>query len=92
MHIYMNCSTMTKKEKIKEIFLSVPRTLALQKIRSFLASEWFVEIQVWWSHFKIQGDDGRAYIIPLRRGDCAGVYKEGLKKFYLSYQQKDENN
>jgi hypothetical protein len=28
----------------------------------------------------------------LRRGDCAGVYKEGLKKFYLSYQQKDENN
>jgi hypothetical protein len=30
---------MTKKEKIKEIFLSVPRTLALQKIRSFLASE-----------------------------------------------------
>lgn len=83
---------MTKKEKIKESFLSAPRTVALQNIRSFLVSEWFVEIEAWGSHFKIQGKDWRAYTVPLHHGDCAGVYKEGLKKFYLSYSQKNEKH
>lgn len=83
---------MTKKEKSKETFLSAPRTITLQSIRSFLISEWFVEIEAGGSHFKIQGKDGRAYTVPLHHRDCAGVYKEGLKKFYLSYSHKNEKN
>ncbi|PZM87117.1 MAG: hypothetical protein DLD55_03075 [candidate division SR1 bacterium] len=55
---------MTKKDKIKESFLTTPRTMPLMQIRSFLISEGFVEVNAGGSHFKIQGKDGHAYIVP----------------------------
>lgn len=82
---------MTKKDKIKESFLTAPRTIPLMQIRSFLISEGFVEVNAGGSHFKIQGKDGRAYIVPLHHGDCLWVYKRQLLNFYLSYQKGNEH-
>ncbi len=44
---------MTKKEKIKEIFLSSPEKLSLKQIENFFLSEKFT-IKEWrWSHKKL---------------------------------------
>lgn len=78
---------MSKKEKVREAFLKDPCTVSLLQIRTFLISEWFIEVDAWGSHFKIEGKDWRAFTIPLHHWDCLNVYKKKLKIFYLTYQE-----
>lgn len=75
---------MTQKEKLKQEFLSQPRNLSYQKIKSLLLSEWF-DVSEWkWSHTKIQHPKSwKVFIVPIHDWDCKSVYKEKLKEFYL---------
>lgn len=76
---------MTQKEKVRKDFLSQPRCLSYQKIKSLLLSDWFEVIEWKWSHTKIiHSESWKIFIVPIHDWDCKGVYKEKLKEFYLN--------
>ena len=74
---------MTKKEKIKEVFLENPEKLNLSKIENFLLTEWFEIIEWKWSHRKIFSPKTKqTYIYAKHNNEVKTIYKKEFLKFY----------
>lgn len=84
---------MTKKYKIKSTFLENPATLKYEKIISFLKTEWYEEKTSKSSHRKVlYSPTGAFYTVAVHNNDVKDYQKRGLRDFYISNLNENENN